>query len=96
MFEHCLSEILIKYSPSIRYMWYKIMSDTYSQTFLCFRDIFERAVNLKISVKKAKFLFKKYLAFEESHGTPATVNSVKDKAKAFVMTKTNEQESNNV
>lgn len=50
-----------------------------------FRNIFERAVNLKVSVQKIKALFKKYLAFEEQHGTPSTATAVKEKAKEFVM-----------
>ena len=61
--------------------------------FIIFRDILERSVSLKVSVKKAKFLFKKYLAFEESHGTSSTVKSVKDKAKAYVLSRTSELET---
>ena len=52
-----------------------------------YREIFERSINLKVSVKKIKCLFKKYLQFEEQYGTPSSVESIKDKARAFVETK---------
>ena len=48
------------------------------------REIFERAISLKVSVKKMKFLFKRYLKFEELHGLSDTVDSVREKAKHYV------------
>lgn len=78
---------------AIRLAFYLIIYSIAINTVLPFRrDIFERAVSLKLSVIKAKFVFKKYLAFEESHGSPATVDSVKEKAKSYVLSKTSEQE----
>ena len=45
---------------------------------------------MKLSSKKMKFVFKRYLEFERKHGTSATVEAVKDKAKAFVEAKREE------
>lgn len=48
------------------------------------RRLLERAVHLKLSTKKVKFFFKKFLSFEAAHGTPDTVQHVRDAAKAYV------------
>ena len=48
------------------------------------RELFERAVHLKLSSKRMKFFFKCYLAFEEQYGNEATVLAVKEKALAYV------------
>ncbi|KAJ3098421.1 hypothetical protein HDU97_004005 [Phlyctochytrium planicorne] len=48
------------------------------------RRLFERSITLKLSSKKMKFLFKKYLDFEKSFGTDAGVENVKQKAMAYV------------
>ena len=48
------------------------------------RELFERAVHLKLSSKRMKFFFKHYLAFEEQYGNEATVLAVKEKALAYV------------
>jgi len=50
--------------------------------------VFERAIHLKISAKKMKFIFKRYLEFEKQHGGPASVELVKEKAKAYVESRT--------
>jgi rRNA biogenesis protein RRP5 len=39
---------------------------------------------MKLSSKKAKFFFKRYLEFEKTFGTPATVAHVKDLARKYV------------
>ena len=39
---------------------------------------------MKLSTKKMKFFFKKYLEFEENHGSLQTMNEVKHKAKVYV------------
>ena len=39
----------------------------------CCRELFERALTLK----NEKFFLKKYLEFEEKHGTPETVERLK-------------------
>ncbi|KAJ3027428.1 UNVERIFIED_CONTAM: Mitochondrial translocator assembly and maintenance protein 41 [Siphonaria sp. JEL0065] len=44
------------------------------------RRLFERAIALKLSSKKMKFLFKKYLEFEKSKGTQEGVKHVKEAA----------------
>ena len=41
---------------------------------------------LKFSARKMKFFFKKYLEFEERHGTEALVAEVKQKALDYVET----------
>ncbi|KAJ1555710.1 Protein RRP5, partial [Cladochytrium tenue] len=48
------------------------------------RRLYERAIRLRQSSKKMKFLFKKYLAFEKRHGTEDGVRHVKEEAVAFV------------
>jgi rRNA biogenesis protein RRP5 len=48
------------------------------------RRLFERAIHLNSSTKKMKFFFKKYLDFEMKNGTEATVQHVRDAAKAYV------------
>ena len=52
------------------------------------RELLERATHLKVSTKKMKFIFKKYLEFEREHGSPAGVEAVKEKAKAYVEART--------
>jgi rRNA biogenesis protein RRP5 len=48
------------------------------------RRLFERSIHLKLSSKKMKFLFKKYLEFEKKFGTEETQQHVKDKAIEYV------------
>ena len=43
---------------------------------------------MKISAKKMKFIFKRYLEFERQHGSSADVEAVKEKAKAYVESRT--------
>lgn len=52
-----------------------------------FRSVFERVIHLNMSAKKIKFFFKKYLEFEQKHGTEETVHSVKEKAVDYVESK---------
>ena len=52
--------------------------------FLINRELFERAIHLKLSSKRMKFFFKRYLTFEEQYGNEATVLAVKEKALAYV------------
>ncbi|KAK2175873.1 hypothetical protein NP493_701g01000 [Ridgeia piscesae] len=51
------------------------------------RQLFERVIQLKVSVKKMKFFFKKYLEFEQRHGTEESVEAVKQKATDYVESK---------
>ena len=53
-----------------------------------YRDIYERAIHLKLSTKKMKFMFKRYLEFEQKYGSGATIESVKEKARAYVEART--------
>eukprot|EP00731_Ephydatia_muelleri_P020460 Em0013g187a len=51
------------------------------------REIFERAIHLKISAKKMRFIFKRYVEFEKAHGTGAHVESIREKARTYVESK---------
>ncbi|KAJ0394724.1 hypothetical protein P43SY_004004 [Pythium insidiosum] len=48
------------------------------------RALFERVVAMEFSAKKMKFLFKKYLAFEQERGDDESVEHVKQLAKSYV------------
>lgn len=51
------------------------------------RELFERAIHLKLSAKKMKFIFKRYVEFEKVHGTNAHVESIREKARTYVESK---------
>ena len=53
-----------------------------------YRKLFERVIHLQLSARKMKFLFKKYLDFEQKYGTEHTVKTVKRKAAEYVESKT--------
>nr|CAD7196770.1 unnamed protein product [Timema douglasi] len=46
--------------------------------------VLERAVTQKLSTHKMKSLFKKFLSFEETHGTPELVTNVRQLALNYV------------
>ena len=46
--------------------------------------LFERAVHLQLPPKKMKFLFKRYLQYEQEHGDATAVANVKKQALEFV------------
>lgn len=48
------------------------------------RGLFERIVHMKLSSKKAKYFFKRFLEFEKTFGTEATVSHVKDLVRKYV------------
>ncbi|XP_027363474.1 rRNA biogenesis protein RRP5 [Abrus precatorius] len=48
------------------------------------RALFERAISLSLPPKRMKFLFKKYLDYEKSHGDEDRIESVKRKAMEYV------------
>ncbi|KAI9281496.1 hypothetical protein BY458DRAFT_537947 [Sporodiniella umbellata] len=48
------------------------------------RRLFERVASLKFSSKKMKFIFKKWLLFEKSHGSEDDVQRVKERTLAYV------------
>nr|XP_040042477.1 protein RRP5 homolog isoform X1 [Gasterosteus aculeatus aculeatus]XP_040042479.1 protein RRP5 homolog isoform X1 [Gasterosteus aculeatus aculeatus] len=54
------------------------------------RALFDRVIALSVSVKKIKFFFKRYLEYEKKHGTPQTIQAVKEKAVEFVEARGNE------
>lgn len=51
------------------------------------RALFDRVVHLSVSVKKIKFFFKRYLDYEKKHGTPESIQAVKQKAMEYVESK---------
>lgn len=48
------------------------------------RSLFERATHMQLPPKKMKFLFKRFLEFERSHGDAAGVEHVKQAAREYV------------
>lgn len=48
------------------------------------RNLFERAINLNLKPKRMRYFFKRYLTFEEQHGTPDKVDYVKKCAMDFI------------
>lgn len=57
------------------------------------RALFDRVIHLSVSVKKIKFFFKRYLEYEKKHGTPQSIQKVKEKAMEFVESKGTEAAS---
>ncbi|XP_074542247.1 protein RRP5 homolog isoform X2 [Halichoeres trimaculatus] len=57
------------------------------------RALFDRVIHLSVSVKKIKFFFKRYLEYEKKHGTPGSIQAVKEKAMEFVETRGSEAAS---
>ncbi|XP_055013980.1 protein RRP5 homolog isoform X2 [Boleophthalmus pectinirostris] len=57
------------------------------------RALFDRVIHLSVSVKKIKFFFKRYLEYEKKHGTPQSIQKVKEKAMEFVESKGTEASS---
>uniref|UniRef100_A0A8D0CUM6 Protein RRP5 homolog n=1 Tax=Sander lucioperca TaxID=283035 RepID=A0A8D0CUM6_SANLU len=51
------------------------------------RALFDRVIHLSVSIKKIKFFFKRYLEYEKKHGTPQSIQAVKEKAIEFVEAK---------
>ncbi|MEE6485919.1 hypothetical protein FKM82_014452 [Ascaphus truei] len=51
------------------------------------RDIFERVIHLSLAAKRIKFFFKRYLEYEKKHGSPESVQAVKEKALEYVEAK---------
>ncbi|XP_018520155.1 protein RRP5 homolog isoform X2 [Lates calcarifer] len=51
------------------------------------RALFDRVIHLSVSIKKIKFFFKRYLEYEKKHGTPQSIQAVKEKAMEFVEAK---------
>ncbi|KAL6481580.1 hypothetical protein MHYP_G00096600 [Metynnis hypsauchen] len=57
------------------------------------RDLFDQVIHLSVSVKKIKFFFKRYLDYEKKHGTPESIQAVKQKALEYVEAKGTEATS---
>lgn len=49
------------------------------------RQVLERSVYQKLPLKSMKSLFMKFRKFEEVHGTPETVEAVKQRAQDYIM-----------
>ena len=54
------------------------------------RQVYERMISLDLNPVKMKPIFKRYLTFEATHGTPETVNHVKTKASEYIALKSKE------
>ncbi|XP_056135664.1 protein RRP5 homolog isoform X2 [Lampris incognitus] len=54
------------------------------------RALFDRVIHLSLAVKRIKFFFKRYLEYEKKHGTPESIQAVKEKALEFVENKVTE------
>ncbi len=48
------------------------------------RHIFNRIIQLGLTAKRMKFIFKKYIDFERAHGTDDSVDRVKELATEYV------------
>ncbi|KAI8869151.1 hypothetical protein GQ42DRAFT_156453 [Ramicandelaber brevisporus] len=59
------------------------------------RRLFQRLLAMKLSSKKMKFVFKKYLAFEKQRGTEETVEEVKQRALAYIRSQTGDDDDDN-
>ncbi|XP_063056159.1 protein RRP5 homolog isoform X2 [Engraulis encrasicolus] len=57
------------------------------------RELLDRVIHLSVSVKKIKFFFKRYLDYEKKHGTPDTIQAVKQKALEYVETRGGAEEA---
>ena len=55
--------------------------------FVYFRQLLNRVIHMKLSAKKMKFFFKKFLDFEKSHGDDKHIEYVKKKAFEYVESK---------
>lgn len=58
------------------------------------RHIFDRIIQMGLTVKRMKFIFKKYMDFEKLHGDEASVQRVKELAASYVEKKTDFGEAN--
>ncbi|XP_066915930.1 protein RRP5 homolog [Clytia hemisphaerica] len=78
-------ESLLKNYPKKTDIW-SIYIDMWirEQDFEQVRNIFERVITLSLSTKKMKFLFKRYVAFEEQHGDKTSVEKVRQKAAEYI------------
>ncbi|KAJ2456350.1 rRNA biogenesis protein rrp5 [Coemansia sp. RSA 2336] len=59
-------------------------ADSSGQCWEHTRKLFERVTSMKHSSKKMKFLFKRWLKFEKDHGSEATIEHVKQRAREYV------------
>ena len=59
-----------------------------AQQVLLIRQLFERVVSMKFGARGMKSLFKKFLSFEQEHGTEDTELAVQQRAKEHVLSKT--------
>lgn len=62
---------------------YKQTLEYKTSLFFC-RQVLERAVAQSLPVRRMKVLFKKFLQFEEQHGTPEGADRVRQMAVEYV------------
>lgn len=54
------------------------------------RNLFEKVTTLQLSSKKMRYFFERYLKFEKEHGTKESVGHVREKARQYVLSKSQE------
>jgi ribosomal protein S1 len=82
-----LFEGLIASSPSRLDIWSQFCDQEerhLPESIENLRNLYTRIIHLKLSSKKAKFFFKKFLEFEKQYGDQLTVQNVKDLAQKYV------------
>jgi len=81
-------ETVLKHYPKRSDLWSIYIDMTIKQQDLeQVRNIFERVTTLALSSKKMQFFFKRYIQFEEQHGTAATIKTVRNKAMEYAESK---------
>ena len=80
-----LSQALLSTYPKRLDVWNVYLDQEISTNNLdSARRLFNRVITLKLSSKKMKSMFKKYLRFEAEHGDAAGVARVKELAEEYV------------
>lgn len=81
-----LFEGLLSSYPKRLDLWMVLIDQESSQSGSqqVIRKLFDRVMGTKMSMKKAKSVFKKWLAYEKEHGTDADVENVKARAVEYV------------
>jgi rRNA biogenesis protein RRP5 len=85
-------ETLLGNHPKRTDIWftYADMELKYATDVERVRQIYERMISLDLNPTKMKPIFKRYLTFEASHGSPEQVNHVKEKASEYIALKSKE------
>lgn len=76
--------IVDSYPKRLDLWWVYIDQEIRVQNIVGVRALFDRVLATKLSSKKTKSLFKKWLAFEKQHGDDAGAEAVKQRAVSVV------------